>query len=270
MLNENEDQERKSAPSLSERVAELYATIDVTSPPGLPKYLRVCRLIEEEIASGRIKPGDRLPSELELTQALPTSLGTVQKALQALAERGIVLREQGKGTFIAEARVDESKLWHLRFLRDDGTLAPVYANVQSIGSINHQGPWTEFLGPQSFYIEVRRTMSIDRKFTVASNFYVAGPPFWELLTIPQDEFDVTSLRGTLGAKRFDVATLRAVEHFGIRPVQNDISGIIGVAPESIVMVCDVVGYGIKDAPVYYQRYWVPPNPYRLEAGAKIP
>lgn len=270
MLDENIEQQGNPAATLLERASELYATIDVTSPPGLPKYLRVCRMIEEEIASGRINPGDRLPSELELTQALPTSLGTVQKALQALAERGIVLREQGKGTFIAEARVDESKLWHLRFLRDDGSLAPVYASVHSIGSINHQGPWTEFLGRHSFYIEVRRTMSIDRKFTVASNFYVAGPPFWELLTIPQDELDVTSLRGTLGNKRFDVATLQAVEHFGIRVVDENIAGIIDVAPNSTAMFCDVIGYGIKNAPVYYQRYWVPPNPYRLEAGAKIP
>lgn len=264
------NQERNTGTSLSERAAELYARVDLTSPRGLPKYLRVCRMIEEEIDSGRMKPGDRLPSELELTQVLPTSLGTVQKALQALAERGLVLREQGKGTFIAEARVDESKLWHLRFLREDGSLAPVYAKVQSIASINRQGPWAEFLGRHSFYIEVRRTMSIDRKFTVASNFFVAGPPFRELLTIPEEEFDVTSLRGTLGAKRFDVATLRAVEHFGIQPTPGEIAAVINVAPDSIAMTCDVIGYGVKDTPVYYQRYWVPPNPYRLEAGARIP
>lgn len=270
MADKNEKHSSDSVSSLLERAPELYAIVDDASPPGLPKYLRVCRMFEEEISAGRIGPGDRLPSELELTQVLPISLGTVQKSLQELASRGIILREQGKGTFVTDARVDESKLWHLRFLRDDGSLAQVYVAVQAVGSINYQGPWTEFIGAHPFYIEIKRTMSIDRKFTVASSFYVAGPPFWELLTIPADEFDSTSLRGTLGTKRFDAATLKAVEHFAIRPIADEIANTIGVAPQTNVMVCDVVGFGIKNAPVYFQRYWIPPNPYRLEAGATIP
>ena len=255
---------------MTERASKLYATVDETSPRGLPKYLRVCRMIEDEIAAGRIRSGDRLPSELQLTQVLPTSLGTVQKALGALAERGIVVRLQGKGTFIADQRVDENKLWHLRFLKDDGTLAPVYVNFDSIRSIKHYGPWTDVLGSHASFIEVRRTMNIDHEFTLASNFYVAGPQFWELLTIPADELDATSLRGTLGEKRFDVATLRAVEYFGCQPVPAEMSDIIGVAEGSIAMLCDVAGYGVNDDPVYYQRYWIPPNQYRLEAGARIP
>lgn len=254
---------------MREQIAESYRKIDLSSPPGLPKYLRVCAVIEREIAAGRFKPGQQLPSELELTEALPTSLGTVQKALRSLAERGVLVRLHGKGTFIADPRVDESKLWHLRFLDDNNTLLPVYVHVHAIETIKKKGPWTRFLGDHPYYIHVRRTMDVNHEFTVSARFFVAGPPFRELLEIPRAEFDGTSLRNVL-AERFGVSTLRAAEQIGCEPAPAEACAALGLAPGSVALLCDVLGYGFRDAPVYYQRYWIPPNRYRLEAREHSP
>ena len=60
-----------------------------------PLYLRVYRLIADEIASGSLGPGDRLPSERDLTERLGVSRATVRRALGELAEDGLVEASAG-------------------------------------------------------------------------------------------------------------------------------------------------------------------------------
>ena len=66
-----------------------------------PLYLRVYRLIADEIASGNLGPGDRLPSERDLTERLGVSRATVRRALGELAEDGLVEASAGRGSFVA-------------------------------------------------------------------------------------------------------------------------------------------------------------------------
>lgn len=66
-------------------------------------YQRVIDSIEEKIASGALKPGDRLPSIAQLAAEYNTSRTTVTNALAILRARGIVRGHQGKATFVAEA-----------------------------------------------------------------------------------------------------------------------------------------------------------------------
>ena len=66
-----------------------------------PLYLRVYRLIADEIASGSLGPGDRLPSERELTERLGVSRATVRRALGELAMDGLVEASAGRGSFVS-------------------------------------------------------------------------------------------------------------------------------------------------------------------------
>ena len=66
-----------------------------------PLYLRVYRLIADEIASGSLGPGDRLPSERDLTERLGVSRATVRRALGELANDGLVEASAGRGSFVA-------------------------------------------------------------------------------------------------------------------------------------------------------------------------
>ena len=59
---------------------------------------------EEEIRSGRLKPGDVLPSSRELAERLDTSFPNVHKALVPLAKAGLILRDRRKGTVVLEPR----------------------------------------------------------------------------------------------------------------------------------------------------------------------
>ncbi|PGY09085.1 GntR family transcriptional regulator [Bacillus sp. AFS031507] len=73
-----------------------------------PLYQQIKNKIKEQILSGRLRVGDRVPSEKELTEEFHVSQITTKNALSGLAEEGIVERIKGKGTFVCESNLTTS------------------------------------------------------------------------------------------------------------------------------------------------------------------
>src|SRR5215217_2973482 len=72
-----------------------------TTPGSLsPKYQQVYTALKREIQSGRLKKGDRLPSEAELVGTFGASRITVGRAVRDLQAAGLVERRAGSGTFV--------------------------------------------------------------------------------------------------------------------------------------------------------------------------
>ena len=65
-----------------------------------PLYLRIKEYIEEKIAEGKYKPGDKLPSENKLSNSLEVSRASLREALRVLEEEGKIVKHQGIGTFV--------------------------------------------------------------------------------------------------------------------------------------------------------------------------
>jgi DNA-binding LacI/PurR family transcriptional regulator/DNA-binding transcriptional regulator YhcF (GntR family) len=80
--------------------------IDKSSP--IPLYSQLKATLEQDIDQGRLQPGDRMPSEFELAHNFKVSRTTARQALQQLCEAGLVLRIQGKGTFVRDLSQDPS------------------------------------------------------------------------------------------------------------------------------------------------------------------
>jgi GntR family transcriptional regulator len=72
-----------------------------------PMYFRIQQAILEQIQAGQLKPGDQLPSEAELAQQHQVSRITAKRALDELVRQGRAFRQQGRGTFVAQARIRE-------------------------------------------------------------------------------------------------------------------------------------------------------------------
>lgn len=90
-----------------------------------PNYRRIVRLLEEKIISGAYKPGHRLPPERELCEIYGVSRVTARQALAELAQRSLVVRHQGQGTFVMRPKVESSLLGFFSIseaLKADGRL----------------------------------------------------------------------------------------------------------------------------------------------------
>ena len=84
----------------------------------LPVYKQLMKLVEKNMESGRLAPGERLPSERRLATLLGINRSTVIRALDELVERGILMKKRGSGTYV------NSEKW----------------GVQSYALLNWQGP----------------------------------------------------------------------------------------------------------------------------------
>ncbi len=114
------------------------------SPPNMPSsatpsfqplYEQIKTLITKSLVSSEWKPGEAIPSEMELATRFGVSQGTVRKAIDALAAEFIVVRRQGKGTFVATHTAPSQQYRFLRVRRDDRS---------HVGAVVH--PTTTFIG----------------------------------------------------------------------------------------------------------------------------
>lgn len=69
-----------------------------------PLYVQLMEDLEEKIAKGILVPGDRLQSETEMAKTYGVSIITVRNAISSMAEKGMVEKKQGKGTFVTKQK----------------------------------------------------------------------------------------------------------------------------------------------------------------------
>lgn len=81
--------------------ADLARLYEEQAPGSAPAYQRVKDLVTEQIASGRWREGDTLPSENQFVESLGLSRMTINRALRELTAQGLLRRVMGVGTFVA-------------------------------------------------------------------------------------------------------------------------------------------------------------------------
>jgi len=71
----------------------------------IPLYLQITAQLIHKIEQGELKPGDKIPSEREFSELLNISRITARQAIQELFKSGLIYREQGRGTYVAESKM---------------------------------------------------------------------------------------------------------------------------------------------------------------------
>ena len=89
-------------------------------PSFRPLYEQIKILLTQSLVAGEWKPGEAIPSEMDLAQRYQVSQGTVRKAIDELASEHIVVRRQGKGTYVASHNEPAYQFRFLRVLADSG------------------------------------------------------------------------------------------------------------------------------------------------------
>jgi len=77
----------------------------------VPSYYRLENHLRESIRSGTLRPGDPIPPESQLCQQFSVSRTTVRQALSRLVFEGLITRHRGRGSFVAEPRLEHSKMF---------------------------------------------------------------------------------------------------------------------------------------------------------------
>lgn len=106
--------------------SDAYANDAVNATPATtaafsPLYSQIKALILQSLQFGEWKPGEAIPSEMDLATRYRVSQGTVRKAIDELATSNLVVRRQGKGTFVATHAEQHVQFRFLKLVPDSGT-----------------------------------------------------------------------------------------------------------------------------------------------------
>jgi DNA-binding GntR family transcriptional regulator len=203
---------------------------------GMPKYAALYHGLVGAIESGVWKPGDQLPPEDVIARGVNLSLGTVQRALRMLADEGIVVRQHGRGTFVAGVEGRREQVRHYRFLADDGlTVLPLYSRTLAIREVPGEGAVADFFTPESRLIEIRRIINVNLEFQCLDTIFLSAARFPGFLEMRPNELDGVSLN-------YELDTLE---------------------PGSVGLQWETLGYTYRDAPLFFQHCFLPPSRRRL-------
>jgi DNA-binding transcriptional MocR family regulator len=114
-----------------------------------PIYRRLIETLSEDIESGRLAPGERLPPQRELAHALSISVGAVTRAYDQAARRGLIGAHVGRGTFVIDrSPPDTATGGPLDLSINTAPIASIDATVETIASLRRTNTWLDRLSYQ--------------------------------------------------------------------------------------------------------------------------
>jgi DNA-binding GntR family transcriptional regulator len=151
------------------------------------------RIIQEQIASGELRPGDRLPSESQLCAFHNVSPMTVRRAINILVDQGTVTAEQGRGTFVKSIKFWSSTfdLGELDRILNDGKRTRVKILESSIIIADERIAQKLKIKVKEYVIFMRRLISVNERPFLYHREYLL---YDKSKPIIESELDVTSIR----------------------------------------------------------------------------
>jgi GntR family transcriptional regulator len=241
------------------RYQEVFQTLRLPDRSGRPKYRRVADAMVEGIRRGVWRPGDRLPAEEELTELTPFSLGTVQRALNDLSQQGLVVRQHGLGSFVAEAPRELQDPWHCRFLGDDeATILPIYSKAVAREMVTGPGRWTRYFGLEAEIMRLDRVISVNDEFSIFSRFYADRALLRRLWETPISKLHGMNFKKVIvrecGLPITDITHLVRTATYDDEACER-----VGLPPASRGLFMQAVARTGRDRCIYYQEFSMGPT-----------
>ncbi|MGI4984136.1 MAG: GntR family transcriptional regulator [Janthinobacterium lividum] len=234
------------------------------SPTFSPLYRQIKALITQSLESGEWRPGDMIPSEIELATRYRVSQGTVRKAIDELAAENLVLRRQGKGTFVATHTEDRVQFRFLRLLPDDGEMRPHVSEFQECRRVRAPADIARQLDVPAAtpVVRIKRVLRFEVRPTVFEEIWLPGATF-RGLTMER----LAGYKGPFYAlleTEFGTRLVRASEKVRAVAAQASVAAVLGVATGSPLLSVERIAFSYGDRPVEIRRGWYVTDHYHYQ------
>lgn len=247
------------------------AYAETGTPSFSPLYQQIKALILQSLQAGEWKPGEPIPSEMDLAARFRVSQGTVRKAIDELSAENLVVRRQGKGTFVATHTERHVQYRFLKLVPDSGDLATEGPAVRTIVDCRRQRAAADVARALALrtgdpVLQVRRVLAYAGVPTILEDLWLPGLPFKGLTA--------ERLRAWPGPMyalfetEFGTRMVRAEER--IRAVLPDVAQaeLLHVSPATPLLSVERVALTYQDTPMELRRglYRTDTHHYRNELG----
>lgn len=230
---------------------------DSAAPPAgpafSPLYQQIKSLLVRSLQEGEWKPGEAIPSELELAARFRVSQGTVRKAIDELATENLLVRRQGKGTFVATHAEEQIQYRFLRLMPDDGESAGWERHFLDCRRMRAPAEVARALALKAGEpaLLVRRTLGRDGVPVVLDEIWLPAGPFKGLTAERLAQY-AGPMYG-LFETEFGVRMIRAEEKIRAVAADEVAAGLLQVPPGFPLLSVERLAHTYGDQPVELRR-----------------
>lgn len=222
-------------------------------PTFSPLYQQIKALMMRSLQEGEWKPGELIPSEVDLAARYKVSQGTVRKAIDELSAENLVVRRQGKGTFVATHHEDRVQFRFLRLMPDEGEQHYPTSRILECKRLRAPAEIARLLELKvgDSVVQIRRLQIFSSEPTVLEEIWLPGSIF-KGLTAER----LTEWKGPMYAlfeTEFGTHMVRAQEK--IRAVSADVATaeLLQIDADTPLLSLERVSYTYGDRPVEVRR-----------------
>ena len=221
-------------------------------PQSAPLYKEVKRHVMAALASGEWKPGEAIPAERRLSERYGTSIGTVRKAIDELCAENILIRQQGRGTFVASHNRDRMLFYFFHVVPEDGPKA--YPDVEllafSRGKADRTAAERLAIEPGDAVVRFRNRLRLAGEPIMVDDITLAATRFAGLTE--RQLCGRPSTLYNLYQDSFGISVVRTRERLRAVAADSDIGTLLGLAEGTPLLQIRRVAYGYHDEPVEYR------------------
>lgn len=223
------------------------------SPTFSPLYQQIKALITQSLQSGEWKPGELIPSEVELAYRFKVSQGTVRKAIDELSAENLVMRRQGKGTFVATHHEARVQFRFLRLMPDSGEAQQPENQILEVKRMRGPADVTRLLDIKAgdSVVYIRRVQRFDNVPIILEEIWLPGVIFKGLTAERLVEYK-GPMYGLFEAE-FGTQMIRASEKLHAVAADEAAAATLGVELGAPLLSVDRVSYTYGDKPVEVRR-----------------
>jgi GntR family transcriptional regulator len=226
------------------------------APSFSPLYQQIKGLILQSLQAGEWKPGEAIPSEMDLAARFRVSQGTVRKAIDELAADNLLVRRQGKGTFVATHAEQHVQYRFLKLVPDSGDRdgqGPAARSILECRRARASAEVARALGLRTSdsVMQVRRVLAFAGVPTILEDIWLPGTAFKGLTAEQMADFQGPTY--AMFEMEFGVRMVRAEEK--IRAVAADAQQgqLLQVAPGTPLLSVERIAYTYNDVPMELRR-----------------
>lgn len=239
-----------------------------TAPTFSPLYRQIKDFLVDCLARGEWGPGAAIPSEAELAQRFNVSQGTVRKAIDEMAAENLLVRRQGKGTFVATHDDPRSHYRFLRLLPDDGVAVESRSAPFSCETVAARPEVAAALqlAEGAPVILLKRLLSFAGHEVIYDQIHLPSAQFAGLTleTLRAGERSLYSLL----ENDFGVRMIHAEERLRAVAADAESAGLLDVAVGAPLLLVERTAYTYGNQPVEWRRglYLTTAHYYRNDLG----
>lgn len=218
----------------------------------LPLYHQLYEILRGSIVNGEWRPGDMIPPESELIEQHQVSRTTVRQVLDMLVSEGLIEREQGRGTFVAQPTVEQGLMRIVNFTKDmrlrgcEPSSKVLYSNLipapQELAEMLGIEPGEELARLERLRLADGTPMSVEQSNLI--HHYCPG--------VLDGDYESHSLRETL-ENDHGIRLVRAKQMIRAILASPELADTLGIKPRSALLFIERISFSQENAPVEFLR-----------------